>query len=106
MMKAFKKPVKLSSKGQITLPKAVRDDLKAKQVDLLVIYKLDDHRYAIEKRTPFEVLTEEIAREAEAQRLYGRRFAQNCRSSAGGALAGVSLQVSEGKGCIYTGLCP
>jgi len=63
-MKAVKKLVKLSSKGQITLPKAVRDDLKAKQGDLLVVYKLDDHRYAIQKRTSLEELTGEIAEEA------------------------------------------
>lgn len=61
----MRKVIKLSSKGQITLPKEIREDLKADKGDLLIIYKFDDHRYVIEKRTPFAELTEEIAQEAK-----------------------------------------
>lgn len=59
-----RKVVKISSKGQITLPKKIRQELGINKGDWLEIYKLDEGRYALKKRTPLQELAEEIADEA------------------------------------------
>ncbi len=58
------KLVKLSSKGQVTLPKEVREDMGLHQGDLLELEKLDQNRYAIAKYTPVRQLARSLEEEA------------------------------------------
>lgn len=58
------KLVKLSSRGQVTLPKEIRDDLNLHQGDLVEFEKLDQDRYVITKYTPVRQLARSIEEEA------------------------------------------
>ncbi len=56
--------VKVSAKGQITLPKPVRQDLDLEPGDEVEFRKLQDGKYALLKRSPLEELAESLAEEA------------------------------------------
>lgn len=58
------KLVKLSSKGQVTLPKEIREDLGLREGDLLEVEKLDQARYVIAKHTPLRQLAHALGEEA------------------------------------------
>ncbi len=58
------KLVKLSSKGQLTLPKEIREELGLRQGDLLELEKLDQNRYVIAKYTPLRQLARALEEEA------------------------------------------
>ncbi|MFQ6090478.1 MAG: AbrB/MazE/SpoVT family DNA-binding domain-containing protein, partial [Candidatus Bipolaricaulia bacterium] len=54
-------------KGQITLPKEIRQDLELKRGDFINIYKLEDNLYILERMTPLRELSRSIAAEAAAE---------------------------------------
>ena len=58
------KLVKLSSKGQLTLPKEIREELGLRPGDLLELEKLDQNRYVIAKYTPLRQLARALEEEA------------------------------------------
>ncbi len=59
------KLVKLSSKGQLTLPKKIREDLDLHPGDLVEVEKLDQARYVIAKHSPLRQLTCALGEEAQ-----------------------------------------
>jgi len=54
----------VSAKGQITLPKLVRQDLSLEPGDEVEFRKLQDGRYTLFKRSPLDELAEALADEA------------------------------------------
>lgn len=66
-MPLLRRTVKVSSRGQLTLPKDIRRDLQIRKGDFLNIYKLDENVYVLEKKTPLKELSEVIVAEAAAE---------------------------------------
>lgn len=58
------KLVRLSSKGQVTIPKEIREELDLHQGDLLELAKLDQGQYVIAKYTPLRQLAHVLGEEA------------------------------------------
>lgn len=59
------KLVKVGSKGQVTLPKEIREDLSLRAGDVLELEKLDQGRYVITKHTPLHQLARPLEQEAQ-----------------------------------------
>ena len=66
-MALFKRTIRMGAKGQITLPKEVRQDLGLQRGDFINIYKLEDNLYVLERMTPLRELSRSIAAEAVAE---------------------------------------
>ncbi|MCS7198655.1 MAG: AbrB/MazE/SpoVT family DNA-binding domain-containing protein [Candidatus Bipolaricaulota bacterium] len=58
------KLVKVGSKGQVTLPKEIREDLNLRAGDVLELEKLEQGRYVIAKHTPLRQLAQALEQEA------------------------------------------
>jgi len=66
-MALFKRTIRMGAKGQITLPKEVRQDLGLQRGDFINLYKLEDNLYVLERMTPLRELSRSIAAEAAAE---------------------------------------
>lgn len=66
-MAFLKRTLRVGSKGQITLPQEIRQDLELRQGDLINIYKLEDNLYILERLNPIREISRSIAAEAEAE---------------------------------------
>lgn len=61
---------RVSSKGQIVLPKQYRDDLNIQEGDYLSIYEVDDGILLVEKlkQSPLEAIAADLREEARRQK--------------------------------------
>ena len=66
-MALFKRTIRVGAKGQVTLPKEVRQDLGLQRGDFINIYKLEENLYVLERMTPLRELSRSIAAEAAAE---------------------------------------
>jgi len=66
-MALFKRTIRMGAKGQITLPKEIRQDLGLKRGDFINIYKLEENLYILERMTPLRELSRSLAAEAAAE---------------------------------------
>jgi AbrB family looped-hinge helix DNA binding protein len=66
-MALFKRTIRMGAKGQITLPKEIRQDLGLQRGDFINLYKLEDNLYVLERMNPLRELSRSIAAEAAAE---------------------------------------
>lgn len=66
-MPLFKRAIRVGSKGQITLPREIRQDLGLGRGDFVNLYKLEENLYVLERMTPLRELSRSIAAEAAAE---------------------------------------
>lgn len=61
---------RVSSKGQIVLPKQYRDDLNIREGDYISVYEVDDGILLIEKlkQSPLEAIAADLRQEAKRRR--------------------------------------
>ncbi len=61
---------RVSSKGQIVLPKQYRDDLNIREGDYISVYEVDDGILLIEKlkQSPLEAVAADLRQEAKRRR--------------------------------------